>query len=230
MLVKNIIWRENGDHPHDNSILIPDEEIGDFLSEGKVVRRYRTPKFDGQEVCKKCKDIMHNHGWIEEYHCIKDQIICPGDEVPVIYLEKNEEIYIKKSVQKKDIEAILRQGLTELDITEKDIIDLVMMVKFIIKQRNDHIVKSIDVIDAGKIKIKFNIENKEQIENFKQKLKAITIVDIEYEEYSSVIVNNDPIMDVEEMGNSIWFEQNQSIFNIDFDKLGKNDKFFTIYF
>lgn len=36
---------------------------------------YRTPDLEGQEKCKKCGDIMHNHGWMESIQ----EAICPGD-------------------------------------------------------------------------------------------------------------------------------------------------------
>ena len=38
---------------------------------------YRTPEGDGQDKCKYCGDIMHNHGWID----VGGLIVCPGDFV-----------------------------------------------------------------------------------------------------------------------------------------------------
>jgi len=70
-------WLENGDHSSDDSVFIngPNEEP--FLSEGKVVRRYRTPDLDGQAKCVNCKAIMHVHGWVETLE--GGHIVCPGD-------------------------------------------------------------------------------------------------------------------------------------------------------
>ena len=40
---------------------------------------YRTPELDGKNKCKHCKDIMHNHGWIDTLE--GGHIVCPGDWV-----------------------------------------------------------------------------------------------------------------------------------------------------
>ena len=70
-------WRKNGDHPQDNCEMITETEGPDFLSEGEVVRYYRTPDMDGQHPCKHCADIMHNHGWIDTLE--GGHNVCPGD-------------------------------------------------------------------------------------------------------------------------------------------------------
>lgn len=69
-------WFKNGDHPEDDCRLIQGPE-GPFLSEGKVVRYYRTPELDGQRLCEKCRHIMHEHGWIDTLE--GGHIVCPGD-------------------------------------------------------------------------------------------------------------------------------------------------------
>ena len=69
-------WFKNGDHPEDDCREIMGED-GPFMSEGKVVRYYRTPDLDGQNECKQCGDIMHNHGWIDTLE--GGHIVCPGD-------------------------------------------------------------------------------------------------------------------------------------------------------
>ena len=38
---------------------------------------YRTPALDGQNKCKHCGDIMHNHGWIDTLE--GGHIVCPRD-------------------------------------------------------------------------------------------------------------------------------------------------------
>jgi len=68
-------WFKNGDHPGDNSQPISPENHD--LYEGEVVRYYRTPELNGQDKCKKCGDIMHNHGWIDTLK--GGNIVCPRD-------------------------------------------------------------------------------------------------------------------------------------------------------
>jgi len=62
-------WFKNGDHPED----------GRSDWEGNVVRYYRNPSINGQIECLKCRDIMHNHGWIDTLE--GGHIVCPGDWV-----------------------------------------------------------------------------------------------------------------------------------------------------
>jgi hypothetical protein len=38
---------------------------------------YRTPSLDGQDKCKHCGEIMHNHGWIDTLE--GGHIVCPND-------------------------------------------------------------------------------------------------------------------------------------------------------
>lgn len=73
-------WFKNGDHPEDNCTTIMslyEAHPEGFLSEGNVVRYYRTPNLDGQTKCKYCKNIMHNHGWVDTLE--GGHIVCPGD-------------------------------------------------------------------------------------------------------------------------------------------------------
>lgn len=75
-------WFKNGDHPKDHASFVDGGDrrrYDDYVydTEGKVVRRYRTPDVDGQSVCKHCGDIMHNHGWIDTLE--GGHIVCPGD-------------------------------------------------------------------------------------------------------------------------------------------------------
>ena len=73
-------WRRNGDHPEDNCLVItPVPGDGEpFLSEGEVVRRYRSPKMDAEAMCEHCWNRMENHGWIDSRG---GQIVCVGDYV-----------------------------------------------------------------------------------------------------------------------------------------------------
>jgi len=70
-------WFNNGDHPKDNCEVFFKASSGHFLGEGKIVRYYRTPDLDGQDKCKHCDTIMHNHGWIDTLE--GGHIVCPGD-------------------------------------------------------------------------------------------------------------------------------------------------------
>lgn len=53
-------------------------EVSEYV-EGinRDVDYYRTPAFDGQDKCKYCNDIMHNHGWIDTLE--GGHIVCPKD-------------------------------------------------------------------------------------------------------------------------------------------------------
>ena len=42
-----------------------------------TVGYYRVPECSGQNKCKRCSDIMHNHGWIDTLQ--GGHIVCPGD-------------------------------------------------------------------------------------------------------------------------------------------------------
>lgn len=75
-------WFKNADHPLDNSeMILPDvnstTQFESFLSEGKVVRYYRTPDMGGKNKCKHCGIIMHEHGWIDTLE--GGHIVCPTD-------------------------------------------------------------------------------------------------------------------------------------------------------
>jgi hypothetical protein len=71
-------WFKNGDHPLDHSYLIyRHNHAAPFLSEGRVVRRYRNPYVRGDEECMDCEFEMDDHGRIDiGSHGIT---VCPGD-------------------------------------------------------------------------------------------------------------------------------------------------------
>ena len=83
-------WFKNGDHPQDYSkthdgfaggelVTFPPEYRKQMQWEGDIVRYYRKPEVDGQNKCKYCGDIMHNHGWIDTLE--GGHIVCPGDYI-----------------------------------------------------------------------------------------------------------------------------------------------------
>lgn len=84
-------WFKNGDHPNDS-----DRDITDFVeglevikisrherclvnAEGDVVRYYRHPRGDGQQECRHCHTVLHNHGWLDTGG--EGCLVCPGDWV-----------------------------------------------------------------------------------------------------------------------------------------------------
>jgi len=70
-------WSKNGDHPEDACEMIWPTGRPGFRSEGKVVRRHRNPNINGQDACKHCGRILHDHGWIDTLE--GGHIVCPGD-------------------------------------------------------------------------------------------------------------------------------------------------------
>lgn len=77
IIIEATQWFKNGDHPKDDCKIIKIEGEEEFLSEGKIVRYYRTPACDGQFECPNCKNIMHIHGWIDTLEGA--HLVCPGD-------------------------------------------------------------------------------------------------------------------------------------------------------
>lgn len=66
-------WFKNGDHPEDNAARNwPGNEW-----EGLIVRYFRSSGIDSEILCKKCNEIMHNHGWIDSGD--EGYTVCPGD-------------------------------------------------------------------------------------------------------------------------------------------------------
>lgn len=74
--VNAIQWFKNGDHPLDESyeITVNGQQ---FLSEGKLVKRFRHPDKPGNYSCDLCGHTMHTHGWID----VPDEglTVCPSD-------------------------------------------------------------------------------------------------------------------------------------------------------
>jgi hypothetical protein len=81
-------WFKNGDHPYDyidekigfeNGVMKTwtPEQVKEKGWEGQLVRYFRRPDIDGNEVCKHCGRIMNDHGWIDSLE--GGHIVCPGD-------------------------------------------------------------------------------------------------------------------------------------------------------
>lgn len=71
-------WFQNGDHPQDGSYEIEVDGVTLF-TEGKVVRRFRSPDRPGTEACDLCGHTMHIHGWIDVGE--EGPTVCPSDFV-----------------------------------------------------------------------------------------------------------------------------------------------------
>lgn len=55
-------------------------EVSPFVEgQKRDVDYYRSPSFFGQDPCKHCGVILHNHGWIDTLE--GGHIVCPGDFV-----------------------------------------------------------------------------------------------------------------------------------------------------
>jgi hypothetical protein len=83
-------WHKNGDHPEDYAkdregfqggalVTFSGQHAKAHSWEGGVVRYYRRPDGDGQQLCKHCGQIMHVHGWLDTLE--GGHIVCPGDWV-----------------------------------------------------------------------------------------------------------------------------------------------------
>lgn len=70
-------WFKNGDHPEDRSVLMTSTEDGEpFLTEGRVVRRYRHPTTPGNTICRYCNHTMQHHGFLDQQEA--STAVCPG--------------------------------------------------------------------------------------------------------------------------------------------------------
>jgi len=78
-------WYKNGDHPEDACETLTGADGESFLSEGKVVRRFRRPDVDGDSPCPECGEKFHDHGVTRagqlEFSVGGYHTVCPGDWV-----------------------------------------------------------------------------------------------------------------------------------------------------
>jgi hypothetical protein len=106
VVVEAYQWFNNGDHPDDNCELIRASMTAPFLSEGKVVRRFRHPDVHQDHKCEHCGEKMHFHGWIDTLE--GGHKVCPGDWIitgvkgerypckPDIFNETYEQVFTEK--------------------------------------------------------------------------------------------------------------------------------------
>jgi hypothetical protein len=85
VVIEAVQWFTNGDHPEDHLGIgegpftqMDLEKYCEYLeTEGRVVRYYRHPSGNGEDVCDKCGKLMSEHGWIDTLE--GGHIVCVGD-------------------------------------------------------------------------------------------------------------------------------------------------------
>ena len=73
-------WFKNGDHPEDKSLPV-DRPGGasSTVTEGKVVRYFRSLNIPGGRFCPICGNVMQKHGLLDGLN--GEETICPGDYI-----------------------------------------------------------------------------------------------------------------------------------------------------
>lgn len=72
-------WFANGDHPEDKSEPIERPGSSPGLSEGKIVRYFRSLNIPGGRFCPDCGNVMQKHGILDGLN--GEEIVCPGDYI-----------------------------------------------------------------------------------------------------------------------------------------------------
>lgn len=72
-------WFKNGDHPQDQTTLVEKAGKSPELSEGKVVRYFRSLKIPGGRFCPDCGNVMQKHGILDGLN--GEETVCPGDYI-----------------------------------------------------------------------------------------------------------------------------------------------------
>lgn len=80
-LIEATQWFRNGDHPDDEAHQIDSPDGPNRLTEGKVVRQFRSLNIPGDRVCVTCGNTMKIHGELTSTRNGEDEIICPGDYI-----------------------------------------------------------------------------------------------------------------------------------------------------
>jgi hypothetical protein len=72
-------WFKNGDHPQDQTQSIHLAGGSPGLSEGKVVRYFKSLNIPGGRFCPDCGNVMQKHGLLDTLN--GEEIVCPGDYI-----------------------------------------------------------------------------------------------------------------------------------------------------
>jgi hypothetical protein len=78
-LVEATQWFANGDHPQDGSTPIDNPDGPQRITEGKVVRYFRSLHIPGDRFCPHCGNEMQRHGLLDGLN--GEEIVCPGDYI-----------------------------------------------------------------------------------------------------------------------------------------------------
>ncbi len=81
ILIEASQWFHNGDHPEDESSPIESPDGTHRLSEGKVVRFYKSLNIPGDRACAACGNPMKIHGELPYLRSGEYEIVCPGDYI-----------------------------------------------------------------------------------------------------------------------------------------------------
>lgn len=80
-LIEATQWFRNGDHPQDQSTPLDSPDGGTRMTEGKVVRYFKSLNIPGNRVCRHCGNIMQKHGELVDGLSDENEIVCPGDYI-----------------------------------------------------------------------------------------------------------------------------------------------------
>lgn len=72
-------WFKNGDHPQDKSKPVAHSRGSSGLSEGKVVKYFRSLNIPGGRFCPNCGNVMQKHGILDGLN--GEETVCPGDYI-----------------------------------------------------------------------------------------------------------------------------------------------------
>jgi len=72
-------WFANGDHPEDKTNPVERAEGSPSLTEGKVVRYFRSLNIPGGRFCPDCGNVMQKHGLLDGVN--GEETVCPGDYI-----------------------------------------------------------------------------------------------------------------------------------------------------
>jgi hypothetical protein len=81
VLIEATQWFKNGDHPNDESYRLDTPDGPTRISEGKVVRYFKSLAIPGERICGKCGNQMQVHGELSNPHTGAEEFICPGDYI-----------------------------------------------------------------------------------------------------------------------------------------------------
>jgi len=79
-LIEATQWFRNGDHPQDESQPVEKAGGSPVLSEGKVVRYFRSLNIPGGRICPECGNTMQMHGLLETRGW-QEEFVHPGDYI-----------------------------------------------------------------------------------------------------------------------------------------------------